>query len=200
MRKLLLDALFPKTRQAVLSAYLLHPDRWWYLSDLAQHLNLTPSSLQRELASLSEVNLLETRKDGNRIYYRANPSCPGIQDLQALLIKTAGIAEIVRSALAKFMKDINLAFIYGSMARAEAIASSDIDLMIIGDLKLADLAPSLRKAEKTLEREISSTLYSRREFVHKSREGNAFIQTVRLDKKIFLKGSDNELETLVGQR
>ena len=198
MRKSILDALFPKTRQAVLAAYLLHPDKWWYLSDLANHLSLTPSSLQRELASLSEVQLLESRKEGNRIYYKANLSNPCVSDLQSLLIKTSGVADILKSALRFFSDTLDFAFIYGSLARGGAIAKSDVDLMLIGDLKLSKIAGHLKKSEKSLGREVNATIYTSREFGRKVKEGDSFLNTVLRDKKIFLKGNDSELEAMAG--
>jgi DNA-binding transcriptional ArsR family regulator len=122
MRKSALDSLFSKTRQGLLSAILLHPDKWRYLSDLAKQLNVSPSSLQRELASLVEGDLLETRKDGNRVYYRTNSDNPGVKDLQLLLIKTVGVADIVKGSLESLWEKIDIAFIYGSIARAEELA------------------------------------------------------------------------------
>lgn len=200
MRKSNLDALFPKTRQAVLSACLLHPEKWWYLSDLANFLKLTPSSLQRELASLSEVGLLEIKRDGNRVYYKANLAWPGIQELQSLFIKTIGIVDVVKAVVKKLMPEMDFAFIYGSFARGEALATSDIDLMFVGDLKLSQLSPLLRKAEKQLVREINPTLFTRKDFVAKLKANDSFLKTVLSDKIIFLKGNKDELKSLAGQR
>jgi len=89
---------------------LLQPEKWWYLSDLAKYLHTTPSSLQRELASFVEGDLLESRKDGNRVYYRVNKSCPVIQELQSLFIKTTGIADVIKSALKRKNADIDYLF------------------------------------------------------------------------------------------
>lgn len=196
MRKSSLDALFTKTRQSVLSACLLHPEKWWYLSDLAQFLHLTPSSLQRELASLSTAGILEVKREGNRVYYKANMGWPASQELQTLFIKTAGIADVVRVAIKSFVGHLDFAFIYGSFARGEAIASSDIDLMLVGHLKLSDFSPFLKKAEKQLARPINPSIYTKKEFMAKLQAKDSFLKTVLNDKKIFLKGSDNELKSL----
>lgn len=196
MRKSSLDALFPKTRQAVLSACLLHPEKWWYLSDLAQFLHLTPSSLQRELASLSGAGILEVKREGNRVYYKANKDWPASQELQAIFIKTVGIADAVRVAIKKFIEHLDFAFIYGSFARGEAIATSDIDLMLVGNLKLSTLSPFLKKAEKQLARPINPTIYSKDDFTRKLQTKDSFLRTVLNDRKIFLKGSENELNAL----
>ena len=196
MRKNILDALFPRTRQAILSAVLLRPDKWWYLTDLAKHLGLSPSSLQRELASLVNGDLLVSRKDGNRVYYKANQDCPIVEELQTIFVKTSGIADVINSSLKRFSNKIAIAFIYGSVARAEELSTSDVDLMIVGDVGLADIVPGLRRAEKVLSREINATIYSSQEFLRSRRDEDSFINTVLSDSKIFLKGNDSELEAL----
>ncbi len=196
MRKCILDTLFPRTRQAILSAVLLRPDKWWYLTDLAKHLGVSPSSLQRELASLVGGDLLISRKDGKRVYYKVNQDCPIVEELQTIFVKASGIADVVNSSLRRFSGKIEIAFIYGSIARTEELSTSDVDLMIVGDVGLADLVPGLRRAEKALSREINPTIYSPREFLQRRKEGDSFIDTVLSDSKIFLKGNDSELEAL----
>lgn len=196
MRRSLINVLFPKTRQAILTACLLRPDKWWYLSDLSAHLNVTPSTLQRELASLTAATLLETRKDGNRVYYKANLDCPGIEDLQSLLIKTVGVADIVSASLKGFLEKIDFAFIYGSLARGEEIATSDVDVFLVGEIKMSQISGAISKTEKTLGREINPTIFSKREFLFKMKNKDSFVKTVLDDKKIFLKGSEVELKTL----
>jgi len=200
MRKSVIDALFNKTRQEVLAAVLLHPERWWYLSDLAAHIGRTPSSLQKELASLVECDLLTARKDGNRVYYQVNSSCPVLDELQGLFIKTAGVADVVRDALRKHFDRIDAAFIYGSVARGETRSSSDVDVMIIAQIGMMDLMDALEKCEKALLRPVNPTIYPQKEFVQKLRAGNSFLKTVMSGKKIFLKGNLTELEALVGKR
>ena len=196
MRKYILDPLFPRTRQAILSAVLLRPDKWWYLTDLAKHLGLSPSSLQRELASLVSGDLLISRKDGKRVYFKADQDCSIVGELQTIFVKTSGIADVIKSSLRRFYGKIDIAFIYDSVARMEELSTSDVDLMIVGDVGLADLVPGLRRAEKALSREVNPTIYSPQEFLQRRKEGDSFINTVLSDSKIFLKGNESELETL----
>ena len=175
---------------------MLRPDKWWYLTDLAKHLGVSPSSLQRELASLVDGDLLISRKDGKRVYYKVNRGCPIVEELQTIFVKTSGIADVIKSCLKKFSGKIEIAFVYGSVARTEELSTSDVDLMIVGDVGLADLVPGLRRAEKALSREINPTIYSPQEFLQRHKEGDSFINTVLSDSKIFLKGNDSELEAL----
>jgi len=194
-----LDSLFPRTRQSVLTATLLHPDRWWYLSDLAKHLGVRPSSLQRELAALTNAEILCRRRDGNRVYFQANPDCPFLPELQGLLVKTAGMVDVLRETMAPWAKRIDWAFIYGSVARAEELAASDVDLMIIGKVGLADLAPALRRAEKRLSRAVNPSLYSREEFAKKLRVRDHFLTAVLTGAKLFILGDSHELAAATPQ-
>src|SRR5919108_2876324 len=188
-----LDALFPRTRQALLAATVLHPERWWYLSDLAKHLDVRPSSLQRELAALVDAGILRRRRDGNRVYFQPNPDCPFLPELQGLLVKTAGVVDTLQEVLSRFAKRIDWAFVYGSMARAEELASSAVDLMIIGKVGLAELTPALRRVEGRLGRAVNPTLYTREEFATKLHAGHHFLKTVLDGEKLFILGDPHEL-------
>jgi hypothetical protein len=190
-----IDALLPKTRQAILAATLMHPDRWWYLSELAKHLGVRPSSLQRELATLVDAGILQQRCDGNRVYFCPNADCPFLSDLQGLLTKTVGLADVLREALEPFASHIDWAFVYGSIARAEELASSDVDLMIIGRVGLADMAPALRWAETRLNRPVNPTVYSQEEFAAQSTSGDPFLQAVLDGAKLGILGSVHDLAT-----
>jgi predicted nucleotidyltransferase len=187
-----IDALLPTVRQEILAATLMHPMRWWYLSDLAAHLRRSPSSLQRELTQLAAAGILETRQEVNRIYYRPNANCPLLPELTGLIAKTVGVADVLRSALAPLNKRIEWAFIYGSIARGEEISESDVDLLVIGSLKLAELARPLKSAERQLGRPINPTIFPRREFAAKLRAGHHFAHSLVAGDKLFLLGEPRE--------
>ncbi|MGH2360609.1 MAG: hypothetical protein ACRDGM_08725, partial [bacterium] len=147
-----LEALFPKVRRGVLAATLTRPDKWWYLSELAEFLRTTPSSLQRELKALVASGILQQRREGTRIYFKAETRSPLFHELRGLLEKTAGLVPALQQVLQPFQARIDCAFVYGSVARREEHALSDVDLMVIGKVGLADLSPALRKAETRLGR------------------------------------------------
>src|SRR6516164_138836 len=150
-----LNSLFPSVRQGVLAATLTRPEKWWYLSELAGFLHTGPSSLQRELRSLEQSGILQLRKDGRRTYFKAETRSPIFRELRSIFEKTVGLIPTLRDALRPFAEEIACAFVYGSIARHEEHATSDVDLMVIGTVGLGDLAPSLRKAEKRLGREVN---------------------------------------------
>lgn len=197
MRKALnkrpLDALFPSTRQRILATTLLRPERAWYLSDLAKRLDVPPSSLQRELAALVDAEILVRREEGNLVYFQANPQNPLFGDLQRILVKTVGVADVLRLALEPFQDEIRAAFVYGSMATGRERSSSDVDLFIVGDLALSDLSESLPRVEEQLGRPVNPTIYSPAEFSKKARTGHHFIRSVLENERLFIIGGENDL-------
>jgi len=192
-----MDSLFPKTRQNILSTLLVSPERRWYISDLARLLNVTPSSLQRELANMSNSGLLLREEDGNRVYYQANQLNPIFADLQNIFIKTTGLAEPIREALQPFETQITIAFIFGSTARKERRPESDIDLLIIGEVGMAELALPLRGVERILAAPINVVQYTLDEFKNSILLHNHFLETILSDQKIFLKGTPDELAKII---
>jgi DNA-binding transcriptional ArsR family regulator len=192
-KKSILDALFPRTRRAVLAATLMDPAREWYLSDLARHIGVSPSSLQRELASLVDVEVLRRRVDGNRVYYRAEPDNPIFGDLRGLVLRTAGLKDVLAECLAGFRSRIDVAFVYGSVARADESASSDVDLMVIGGVGLLELAPTLRDAEARLLRPVNPSIFRAVEVAEKLRAGHHFLGTVMGGARLFIVGGEDDL-------
>lgn len=195
-KKSLISVLFPKTRRAVLATTLMHPDRWWFLADLARHIGVPPSSLQREMDALVEVGILLRRQEGKQVYFKPDPNCPILTELQGIMTKTLGLVDVLQDTLRPFKKSIKAAFVYGSIARSEELSESDVDLMVIGSASLTDLSPALQKAEERLARQINPTLLSAEEFSKKLKQGHHFLKTVLENDKLFVLGGQKELEGL----
>ena len=196
MRKsLTADALFPQTRQKILAATVMSPDRWWYLSDLARHLGVPPSSLQRELYSLVQAGILQNNKEGRHVYYRPDPDCPILAELQGIMAKTAGLVDVLRRALKPFDRSISLAFIFGSIARSRELSDSDIDLMMVTTEGLSSIAPALHQAEQQLSRPVNPVLYTPEEWTQKLAERHPFLQRVLDGEKLFIIGIQDDLAT-----
>lgn len=193
------DALFPKTRQSILAATYGESRRWWYMRELARHLQLTPSSLQRELASLVRGGILHQRREGKHVYFQAATESPIFEELQGLILKTVGLADVVRDVLRPLAGRIQWAFIYGSVARSEERSISDVDLMVIGQVGLADVSSPLRKAERRINRPVNPTTYTADEFAAKLKSDNHFIGTVLRSKRLFILGDPGEFASTFGQ-
>ena len=194
----LLDALFPRTRQHALAAFTLRADKQWYLSQLASYLEISPSTLQRELASLTRSGIILRRVQHGRAYYKANTECPIICELSDIFLKTIGLADSIRSALQPFASRIDVAFIFGSVARQAQTASSDVDLILIGDVRLVELSPVLAKLEDRLTIPVNAKLYSRSTFARNIAEREHFILSV-LDEgsRVYVAGGPDDLARLI---
>ena len=195
-----IDALFPKIRQQILGTLLSNPEDWRYRSELSKELGIPQSSLQKELKVLIDSGILEARSRGNRVYFRPDKTCVIYGELADIATKTFGLVDVVRSALEAFNDKIALAFIFGSVARGTENSTSDIDLMLIGEIKLEHLLPTLKELEKKLNRDVNPHLMTVNEARNMLRSPNHFFATVISDPKVILIRNDDELSRVFEQR
>lgn len=194
-----LDALFPKTRQAILAATLLQPARWWYMRELARHLGVPPSSLQHELDSLVRAGILRRRHEGRHVYFAASTDSPIFRQLSGILLRTAGLVDVIRAALEPFAGRVRWAFIYGSIARGSEHAVSDVDLMIVGRVGLAELSTPVRRVEEKLGRAVNPMIYTPQEFARRARSNHHFVSAVLRARKLFVLGDSREFKRSFGK-
>ena len=194
-----LDALLPKTRQGILAAVLVRPDKTWYASELARRMGVTPSSLQRELRDFTRAGILKSHRQGHMTYFQANQESPIFEDLRGLLLKTAGLVDVLADALKPAAAKITWAFVYGSIASGHEQSDSDIDLMIIGKVSPADLPLPLRGARELLGREINPTVYAPAEFAKKLAVKDHFLAQVLGKPKLNVLGNEDELAKATGK-
>jgi len=154
---------------------------------------------KRELKALVDGGILETRREGTRAYFKADTRSPVFPELRGLIDKTAGLLPTLREALRPLDRRIACAFVYGSVARSDEHAASDVDLMVVGDAGLADITPALRKAEARLGREVNATTYSATEFRKKATAKDHFLSEVLRSHKLFVKGDQRDVDDLVGK-
>ena len=194
------ELLFGAYRRKVLALLLMHPEQSFYVREIARITGKPAGTLYRELNNLAEAELLVRSPFGNQIHYRANSACLIYEELRGILRKTFGVADVLREALEPVATQINVAFIYGSVARGEERPTSDVDVMIIGKLKFSDAVIALAGAEEMLRREVNPHVYSLREFKRKFAEREPFLVRVAEDPKIYLAGTDDDFGKLAGHR
>jgi predicted nucleotidyltransferase len=190
------DWLLPRVRRAVLTLFMMNPDKRWHLREVVRKAGCAVGTVRRELKGLVDCGIIVETRDGNRMYYQANPQCPVYPELAALIRKTSGLADVLRAALAILGGRVQVAFVYGSQARQEAGPNSDVDLMVIGTVGFAEVVSALAEAQETLAREINPTVYSPEEFRHKASSGHPFVRSVLKERKIFLIGDADDLGRL----
>jgi predicted nucleotidyltransferase len=192
----LTDVLFGHTRREVLGFLYNQPDKPFYLRELARHAGTGLGAVQREVAQLAEVGILRRSVRGNQVFYQANRHNPIFQELESIISKTAGTHDILREALFPLRERIRMAFVYGSVARHEERADSDVDLMVVGEVPFTEIVSATATAQKTLGREINPTVYPLAEFRSKLKSKNHFLKSVLRQKKLFILGDENELTGL----
>lgn len=166
-----------------------------YMRELEREVGCTIGPIQTELKKLRELELVLSRRSGNRLYYRANPDHPLYSDICSMVLKTSGLAPHLRT-LFESRDDIIFAFIFGSIASDNQRATSDLDLMIVGDISLRILSGLLAELRKKLGREINPHVLKLTEFTERRRDGEHFISSVLGASKIFVKGSEDDFAKL----
>jgi predicted nucleotidyltransferase len=177
----------------LLRLFMLDPEREFYQRELQRLTGAHLRQLQRDLARLELSGLVASRADGNRTYYRAVPAHPAFADLRAAVLKTIGLGDRLREALGGLGDIIKLAFVFGSVARGEDVAGSDVDLLLVGSVTRRAVAVALAPVAAELERELNPVLLSAEEFAAKRREGDHFITSVLADRRIWVVGDEAEL-------
>lgn len=191
------DALFTTSRQRVLAILFGNPNRSFYANEIIRLAGAGTGAVQRELASLSNSELLTVTHIGNQKHFQANASAPVFNSLRDLVLKTSGLADVLRTALAAFGNSVHAAFVFGSVAKREDRSNSDIDLLVISDgLGYAELFAGLEDSAKRLGRAVNPTLFSQQEFARRVRDKQVFVRRVLAQPKIWIVGSDSTARSL----
>ncbi len=194
------DALFTKTQQRVLAVLFGQTQRSFYANEVIRLAQSGSGTVQRELARLEASGLITMHRIGNQKHYQANPAAPIFAELRAIVRKTFGVADVLHAALEPFWPQVEVAFVYGSLASGNEHAGSDVDLMVIGLLPSnAQLLEALLPAQAQLGRAVNPTLYTVDEFAQRMHDEQSFIVRVLQQPKIFVKGSEHDLSRLGGE-
>ncbi|WP_353201455.1 nucleotidyltransferase domain-containing protein [Polynucleobacter sp.] len=188
------SVLFTDYRSRVLGLLLLHPERTYYLREIARLTSTIPGTLKRELDKLLEVGLLTVKKVGNQNHYQANRECPIYEDLANVLRKTSGLVDVLMSGLLPLSEKIQSAFVFGSVARGNVNAKSDIDLMLIGELTYAEVVSQMHPLQEQLGREIYPKIFTVKEWQKLMQDNGAFVHDVLSKTKLFIIGNEQQLQ------
>jgi predicted nucleotidyltransferase len=152
-----------------------------------------PGSLHRELKLLAEAGFLSRHTVGNQVRYQANWDCPIFNELAGIFRKTSGLADIIRAALLPLANAVNVAFIFGSVARGEERVASDVDVCVIGSASFTEVVMALSDMRQQLGREINPVVMSHEQFIAKLNVGEQFVSRVMSEPKLFLIGDEYDL-------
>ena len=193
MSSMLANLLGSKLRAKVVGWLFAHPDERYFVRQLTGLLADDSTNISRELARLEEMGILRFKQEGRQKYYQANKECAIFDELCGLALKTAGLADVLREALAPVAEQIATAFVFGSMASGQATLASDVDLLIVSDLDEMTLHKCITQAEERLGRAVNYMLLSQSEFQQRRKEEGGFLARVLAGPKITILDSSNEI-------
>ncbi len=190
----LADALFSQGQQKVLGLLFGQPDRQFYFNEMLRLTGSGKGALQRELARLESAGLVCVTQVGNQKRCQANRQAPIFEELRGIVLKTFGLASVLRGALSPLSDRIRAAFVFGSVAKGADRADSDVDVLVISDaLSYGDVLAALEPAEAKLGRKVNPAIYTAEEWRKRRNDGNAFVGRLQEGPKIWLVGSENDL-------
>lgn len=191
------NSLFTKVQQAVLSVLFGQPDRAFYGNEIIKLAGVGVGAASRELSKLTNAGLLTVKNVGNQKHYQANANSPIFSELRSIILKTSGLTDLFRRALSSKTAQIQVAFIFGSVAKGQDHAKSDIDLMVVSDtLSYPDLFDVLSEAETQAGRTVNASIYTLAEWRSRVVAKNDFVMRVLEQDKLFVVGTDSDLRNL----
>lgn len=188
----LTDALFTSTQQALLGLFYGRPAESFYFKQVLRHTGMGVATIKRQLDSFSQAGLLTMEKVGNQHHYQANPQCPIYEELRAIVRKTLGVAAVLAEALCPLEEKIARAFVFGSVASGKETKSSDIDLLIVGDVLFPEVVTALYPVQDTLGKEINPKIYSQAQWKALQEKGDAFVRDVMAKPQLDVIGGKDE--------
>lgn len=186
------DALFTTTQQKVLGLLYTQPEKRFYTKEIIRLTGMGVATIKRELDRMLAAGIICMTRIGNQHHYQANPDCPIYLELVGIVKKAFGVSGVISLALLPFAERIDWAFIFGSVASGKETSTSDIDLMIIGDVGFAEVVSGLYAIQETLGREINPKIYSRGEWIHMKRNKDAFFKEILNKPRMDVMGDGNE--------
>jgi predicted nucleotidyltransferase len=189
----LAETLFSDYRRRILALLLLRPDEHFHVREISRLTGVPAGSMHRELKLITDAGLLSRHSAGNQVRYQANRDCPIFQELAGIFRKTCGLADVIRAALQPLSPAINAAFVFGSVAKGEETATSDVDVCVIGTASFTDVVVALADMRQKLGREINPVAMSHEQFTAKLAAGEQFTTRIMGERKIFLIGDEDDL-------
>jgi len=189
--------LFGSVRRDVLALLFGRPDERFYLREILRAAGGGSGAVQRELKQLVEAGLVHREAHGRQVYFSANREAVIFPDLQAIVAKTAGVADVLRAGLASLIRRgrIEAAVVFGSVADGKQTMRSDVDILVIGETSLTEVVSALRGAAERLGRDVNPSVYPAREF-RSLAAGSAFLKRVLAGPKLFVVGDERVLTRL----
>ena len=194
--KLLAEILSSRVRAEIFRLLFGVSDRELHVREIERQTGLTIATVRQELRKLEGMDIVKARRDGNRLYYRANKEHPLYAEVHNLVLKTSGLVDVLKKVLDR--TEVKVAFVFGSIADDQAGAHSDVDLLVIGEVGLRSLSAWLSGVSDEIGREINPHALSEQDFRKRKRADEHFLSQVLGAPKLFIVGNEDDLEAMGG--
>ena len=192
-----IDKLFgSKTRVLILSKLVMNTNRSFYIRELSKEIGLTFSVVYKEIENLKDLDLVTEERKGKLRLFTINKNSVIYEELRKILLKTTALGQQLKAAIPE-LKKAKYALIYGSMARGEELETSDVDLLIVGDIAEENLIAGIRKVEKEIGREINYILWSEKEFEKRTKTKHQLLKEIANNPTITIIGDIDEFRQTV---
>jgi predicted nucleotidyltransferase len=196
MSKQPIEFMFSPYRRQALAVLFLRPDEQFHVRELERITGVSAGSLHRELKAMAESGLLLRERIGNQVFYRANTDCSIYPELATIFRKTMGLTSLLQEALSDLDDDVQVAFVFGSMASGRQTAGSDLDVCVLGEASMIDVVKALSPLRETLQREVNPVVMTPERFSDLSRKKDRFVTRVLSEPVLFVKANSDELAKL----
>ena len=188
-----IDLLFSGYRRQVLALLLMRPEQPLHVREISRLSRVPAGSLHRELRALADAELLLRETVGNQVHYRANRASPIFPELAGIFRKTVGLVDVLREALTPIATRIEVAFVFGSIAKGAETAASDVDLFMIGKATFTEVVMLLAPLRERLGRDVNPVVMTRKDFVAQRKAKERFIERMMSEPKLFVIGAPSDL-------
>ena len=187
-------ALFTPVQQRVLGLLFGQPELRFQSAELIRLADSGTGAVHRQLQRLAAAGLVVVTRDGNQKYYQARRGSPIFPELHGLIVKTVGLVEPLRAALEPLAESIDVAFVYGSVAKGTDRAESDVDLLVVSDhLGYPEIYEALQAAERALARPVNPTVLTVAEWRKKRTGPDSFGRRISTQPRLLVIGSEDAL-------
>lgn len=192
------DLFISKVRVKLLQVFFDDPNELYYVRQLVRKTGEEINAVRRELEHLEKAGLLKKEPRGNRLYYWPNKSNLFFADLASMIAKTTGLGGEILKNRTKLGK-ISYALLSGKFVKRISRREDEVDLLIVGEVVMAELAALVKAEENRRKQEINYTVMTNDEFAFRKRRRDPFLLGILNNSKVLIIGEEEKLlETAIG--
>lgn len=187
------DIITSRVRVKILGLFFANSKEMYHVRGIVRETKEEINAVRRELTHLEAVGILKKEPRGNRVYYWVRADHPLFGDLLSMVSKTGGLGASLIENKGKIGK-VNFVMFSGKFARVkERTKDDEIDILVVGDVVLPELASLIRVEESKRAKEINYTVMSREEFEFRKKRRDPFLLGILSGSRTMIIGDEEDL-------